>query len=314
MTRAPNRPHQDTSDVDVLDPEPIEEAHALVRARPSSDGEVDIQVSTAKAYPRSIRKFRDKALAMATLDEATAESCIYALPRSGKSIEGPSARLAEIVASAWGNMRVEAKVASEDDRFVYAEATAWDLETNTAIRYSSRRRITDKYGKKYNDDMVAVTANAACSIALRNAVFKIVPKAYVNPIYEAAKQIAVGTAETLANKRAKMVGYFQKMGVTPEQIAAAVGKAGVDDITLEDLATLKGTATAIKDGDVSIDNAFPQVVKDMPGATGEKTSFGFGKGKGNPGNPPPARPTSANQQAAAPAKTAEDMPQEAPAD
>src|SRR6185436_14130544 len=66
-------------------------------------GEIDMQISTAKKWPRSIKKFKETAAEMATLDEDTAAACIYALPRDGKTIEGPSARLAEIILSAWGN-------------------------------------------------------------------------------------------------------------------------------------------------------------------------------------------------------------------
>lgn len=71
--------------------------------------ELDQQVATARAFPRSIKKFQQQCLEMATLNEQVAEECFYALPRKEngetKMIEGPSARLAEIVASSWGNCR-----------------------------------------------------------------------------------------------------------------------------------------------------------------------------------------------------------------
>ncbi len=253
---------------ELIDPETGEdltEERSIVRAT-VGHGEVDIQVSTAKRYPRSITQFKQRALKMATLDEETAASCFYALPRQGKTIEGPSARLAEIVASAWGNIRAEARVVDEDDRFVYSEAVAWDLETNVAIKYSTRRRITNKNGQKFNDDMIAVTANAASSIALRNAVFKIVPMAYVRDIYDQAKKVAIGDAKSLADKRAVMIQYFGKMGVTPERVANAISKPSVEDIGLEDLAVLKGLATAIKEGDTTVDQAFPAIIA---GASGQ---------------------------------------------
>lgn len=63
--------------------------------------EIEQQVTTAHKFPRSIKRFRQEALQMVTLNESVAESCIYALPRGNKTIEGPSARFAEVVASAW---------------------------------------------------------------------------------------------------------------------------------------------------------------------------------------------------------------------
>ena len=219
-------------------------------------GEIDVQVATAKRYPRSIATFRKRALEMATLDEETAGACFYVVPRDGKNVEGPSARLAEIVASAWGNLRIEAKVIGEDERFVMARSIAWDLETNVAVSFETRRRITKRDGKRYSDDMIATTSNAAASIALRNAVLKVVPSAFTREIYYQCRQVAVGTVETLADRRAKMVAYFQKMGVQEAAIFVLLGVKGLQDITLDHLVTLKGMATAIKEGDIGVDEAF----------------------------------------------------------
>lgn len=230
--------------------------------------EVDIQITTAKAYPRSIHAFKQQALDLATFDEEIAAGCMYALPRGGKPIEGPSVRLAEIIASAWGNLRTEARVVGADNQEITAEATCWDLQSNLAMRVQVKRRITDKNGRRFNPDMITVTGNAAVSIALRNAIFRVIPKAYVNSLYHAARQVAIGNAETLAAKRAQMVDYFGKMGVTPERLFEAIGKKGIDDIGLDELAVLKGTASAIKNGELSVDEAFPVSVPADNGAKG----------------------------------------------
>jgi hypothetical protein len=222
-----------------------------------NSSEVDIQISTALKYPRSIKAFKEKAVEMATLDEATAASCMYTLPRAGKPITGPSVRLAEICASAWKNLRVESRVAGETDREVIAEATCWDLENNIAIRIQNRRKITNKNGMRFSDDMIIVTGNSAISIALRNAIFRVIPKAYVNDIFLAARQVAIGEASTLSGVRANVVEYFGKMGVTPERILTALDRPSLDDVGLDDIAILKGYATAIKDGQTTVDEAFP---------------------------------------------------------
>src|SRR5450631_3785003 len=64
--------------------------------------EVDQQITTAHAYPRSIARAVKGIMTLATLDEQTAEECVYALPRGGKAIKGPSIRFAEIIGSQWG--------------------------------------------------------------------------------------------------------------------------------------------------------------------------------------------------------------------
>jgi len=225
--------------------------------------EIDQQIATAHAFPRSLKRFRDEALEMVTLTERIAEECIYALPRGGKTIEGPSARFAEVVASAWGNCRAGARVVAEEREFVVAQGVFHDLQRNVSITYEVKRRITDKYGRRYPADMIAVTANAACSIALRNSILKGVPKAFWADMYDEARKTVMGDSKTLSTRRADAVNYLQKFGVTTEMICATLGVQGLEDIGLEDMVKLKGLATAIKEGDTTVEQAFrtPEDVK-----------------------------------------------------
>lgn len=218
--------------------------------------EIDMQVSTAHKFPRSIKRFRQEALQMVTLNESVAESCIYALPRGNKTIEGPSARFAEVVASAWGNCRAGARVVSDAGDFITAQGVFHDLERNVAITYEVQRRITDSKGKRYNADMIGVTGNAASSIALRNAILKGVPKAFWDDMYQAARATVMGDFQTLANRRAEAMKAFVALGVKPDQVFAKLGVTGVEDIGLEHLVTLRGLITAIKEGDTTPEQAF----------------------------------------------------------
>ena len=219
-------------------------------------GEIDIQITTAKRYPRSVKAFLHDALNMATLDVDTAQACFYALPRDGKRISGPSARLAEIVASAWGHMRVEGRVIEIGTEFVTARGTAWDLERNMAMAVEVRRRITTKAGRRYSDDMIGVTANAAIAIAVRNAVFKVVPSAYTRAIYGRCLDVAAGDARTLVARRERALKRFADLGVSEERVLATLQVRGIDDIGLDELVTLTGVLTAIRDGDTTPEEAF----------------------------------------------------------
>jgi hypothetical protein len=218
--------------------------------------EIEQQVDTAHKYPRSIKRFRDEVLQMVTLTEQVASECIYSLPRDGKVIEGPSARFAEVVASAWGNNRAGARVSSDEGDFVTAQGVFHDLEKNAAITYEVPRRVTGRNGNRYSADMVAVTANAACSIALRNAILKGVPKALWNDMYQAARATVMGDFKTLANRRSDAMKAFVAYGVSEAQIFATLGVSGIEDIGLEKLVTLRGILTAIKEGDTTPEQAF----------------------------------------------------------
>jgi hypothetical protein len=221
-----------------------------------SRSEIDQQVATAHKFPRSIKRFRQEALQMVTLNESVAESCIYALPRGNKTIEGPSARFAEVVASAWGNCRAGARVVSDAGDFITAQGVFHDLERNVAITYEVQRRITDKNNRRFNADMIGVTGNAASSIALRNAILKGVPKAFWDDMYQAARAVVMGDFSTLANRRADALKALVAFGVTQEQVFAKLGVEGSADITLDHLVVLRGLITAIKEGDTTPELAF----------------------------------------------------------
>lgn len=229
--------------------------------------EIDTQIATAKRYPRSIRQFINDATEMVTLNEEVATSCNYGLPRGGKIIEGPSARFAELIYGAWGNSRAGSRIVHEDDRFVTAQGVCHDLQRNTMITFEVKRRITDSKNKKYNDDMIGVTGSAAASIALRNAILKVIPKAFWHPIYVQARKVSMGDSKTLATRRADALAIMQKFGVTLEMILTRFELKGVEDISLEHLATLKACAMSIRDGEATAESLFPT---EKPAETEEK--------------------------------------------
>lgn len=227
---------------------------ALLRA------EIDGQIATARAFPRSNAGFIREATELVCLTEEMAEACIYALPRGRgadkKTIEGPSARFAEVIQHSFGNNRGGARVVAEDGEFITAQGTYHDLEKNVQVVMEVKRRITDSRGRRYNADMIGVTGNAAAAIAHRNAVLKGIPKALWLPIYERARSVVVGDITTLATKREQALAWFAKVGVTPEQIVAQLHLGGVEDIGLDEIAILAGIKNAIRDGSTSPEAAF----------------------------------------------------------
>lgn len=244
------------SDIDDAEFEKKDDGEVISTQTIQLEREFAQLVEQAQKSRRSVTRFRNDAKTLCTQDAEVASECMYALRRGNKTIEGPSARMAEILAYAWGNCRASSRIVAEDYRFVTAEGVFIDLEKNCGIRVEVKRRITNSDGKRYNDDMIGTTSNAACSIAMRNAILKGVPKAFWNAAYVEARKTAVGDQKTLATRRADMVAAFQKQGVTQEKVLGYVGKQGVDDIDLNDLSVLIGVFSAIKSGEQSIDEAF----------------------------------------------------------
>src|SRR6266851_463398 len=219
---------------------------------------IDIQISTARAYPRSLDKVRKDALALATADEATALSMFYVLPRANSKIEGATIRFAEVIGSCWGNIRYGARVVNTDETFITAQGMAFDLEKNIAITMEVRRRIRDKYNRRYNDDMIQVTGNAACSIALRNAILRIVPG--WKSIYEQAKAASTGKGQTMDVRVANAIKAFNQMGAKTVDILRVLKRRCIPDITLDDLIMLNGIRTAIQYGETT----WGQILDDLP--------------------------------------------------
>ena len=222
--------------------------------------EVDIQVATAKQYPRNIETVLNKIQTYATMDTETAEDCFYTLRRGkGKDasvIEGISVRLAEIIAGAWGNLRVQSRIIGNDGRTITSQGICHDLETNLAVSVDVKRKITDRNGRIFSEDMQVVTGNAASAIAFRNAVLKVVPKAVTKKVINNIKQVAIGKSIDLETRRQRMIQYFQTIGVTQSQLFAYCGVKSTEQIDNEIVFELRGLANAIKEGTTTVNETF----------------------------------------------------------
>jgi hypothetical protein len=246
-----NRPKPDS-----IEPSALE---AISRA------EIDMAIATARRYPQhqpgQLSTVKQAMMTFATLDEETAASCFYSLPRGGKTIQGPSVRLAEIALSCYGNCRAGSRIISTvstgDSPHVVVQAVVMDLEKNIAVSIEKRRRIVGKKSRNgaIDEDDINLATNACSAIALRDATFKVVPLALVKPVFEAARRVAIGDAKTLNTRRQQCIDAFAKMGVTKERILSKMEVKAVSDITLEHLETLIGLFNAIKEGEL-IDDVF----------------------------------------------------------
>ena len=218
--------------------------------------EIDVQVATAHQYPRNLSKVLNTIETLATMDEDVAGSCFYTLRRQGKVIEGASVRMAEIIASSWGNLRVQARIIGNDGKVITAQGVCHDLESNYATSVEVKRRITDKNGKTFSEDMQVVTGNAACAIAMRNALFKVVPAALIKNVIDKAKKVSLGESMTLETSRSKMLAYFKTIGVSEKQIFDYLSVEKAEEIDIDMVVELRGLATAIKEGTTSAKEAF----------------------------------------------------------
>ena len=232
---------------------------------------IDIQVATARAYPRSLKKVLENITFLSTQDKETAESCFYSVKRDGKTIRGASIRLAEIITSCYGNIRASSRIISNDGKFITAQGMCWDLENNVAFSVEVKRKITDRFGRIFTDDMIVITSNACTSIALRNAVFKVIPQAVTSRVQNEIKRIILGEAKDFETTRKSAIEYFTQKGVSEKNILALFDKKSIDELDREDIFDLRGIANAIIDGDTTLELAF--AVNTKPTAIGKASRF-----------------------------------------
>lgn len=226
--------------------------------------EVDIQVATAHRFPRDIEKCRANILALAAMDDTIAYNCFYHLERKDKDgnksvIEGPSIRLAEIIAASWKNLRIAARIIGNDGKTITAQGVCHDLETNVAYSVETKRSILTSKGYTYSQDMQVVVGNAAAAIALRNAVCKVVPAVLINSCIKSIQQKALEHIKKngVSSEWLNCLGYMQKYyKLTEKEILDYIGRKSSADVTAEDIQKLGGVCNAINEKTTTVEEVF----------------------------------------------------------
>lgn len=240
---------------------PAESLKSMIQAEQESSMDI------ARRYPRQITQIKSKVRAYATCDKETASSCFYSKPvdDKGSVVEGPSIRLAEIIAATYGNIKFGSRVVGIEQRFVTVQGVAVDLENNISYSTEIKRSIWGKKGR-YGQNMIETTIKAAGAIAVRDAIYKVVPMGIFSQELELIKQVAAGTRKSdgskaepkeLAERAKKAVKYFVQRGVPEKRILIRLNVENIEDIAEPHLIMLTGFRNAIKDEEITIDEAFP---------------------------------------------------------
>lgn len=231
--------------------------------------ETDLQISTAKMYPRNVQHALQAMHDYLDMSDELAGACNYTLKRKNRSneivlIEGPSIRFMEMLSQCWGNCRVGARPMAEERNFVTAQGVFHDLERNVQITREVRRPIVSRKGKRYGQDMISVTTQAACSIAYRNAVAAGIPQPLWDPLYQKARKLSVGSGD-FGDRRDRMLKFFSEEFAIDEAGALKIlGLAELGHIRPAHLPTMRGIVQSLRDGQTSVDELLGQ---DTPSET-----------------------------------------------
>lgn len=234
-----------------------------------ASAEMNDKVDIAKRYPRDIVAIKKRVLQYATCDRKTAEGCFYVKPvGDGKNAEGKSIRMAELAASCFTNIQFGSRIISIEEKFVTVQGIAFDMENNITFIVEVKRSIwTDKGRRRYGQNMIETTTKAASAIAVRDAIFKVIPMSMFNQEMEEIKKFATGAVVEEGKKvdpllvRVQHAAFFflDTYGVSGDSVLAKVGKKSLGEVTEDDLVVLTGLKQAIKQKESTVEEAFPLV-------------------------------------------------------
>ena len=143
-------------------------------------------------------------------------------------ITGPSIRLAEAMAQAWGNLHFGIRELSQRDGVSEIEAYCWDLETNTRQTKTfnvKHQRYTKQGSKDLFDprDIYEHTANQGAR-RVRACILGIIPGDIVEAaVNQCEETVTKGEGKPLVDRVRDMVTAFKEYGVTRDMIEARLG-------------------------------------------------------------------------------------------
>lgn len=183
--------------------------------------EVQSAMVIAKRFPRDMIAATDRILRACTRP-TLADSALYSYSRGGTEITGPSIRLAEVAAQAWGNMSYGIRELDQRKGVSTVEAFAWDMETNTrqvkVFQVEHKRHTrSGAYALEDPRDIYELVANQGAR-RLRACILGVVPGDVIEAAVNQCEETMRASADTSPEALQKMVAAFLPFGVVKEHI------------------------------------------------------------------------------------------------
>jgi hypothetical protein len=212
--------------------------------------EVQAALVIAKKFPRNMIEATDRIL-LACTRPTLAEGALYSYSRGGQEITGPSIRLAEALAQAWGNTQFGIRELDQRNGESTVEAYAWDVETNTRqvkVFQVKHERHTRQGSKRLEDprDVYELVANQGAR-RLRACILGVIPGDVIEAAVKQCEETLKTHADTGPEAQAKLLKAFEPFGVTKEQIEKRI-QCRLDAIRPAQIVQLKKVYASLRDG------------------------------------------------------------------
>ncbi|MCR6096907.1 hypothetical protein HXA31_20320 [Salipaludibacillus agaradhaerens] len=226
--------------------------------------EVKGQIFMAKQFPRNIFQSEQRILDNCKR-ESLAKQAVYQYPRGGTKVEGPSIRLAEVLAQNWGNLAFGVKELEQREGESVAMAYAWDLETNVrqekifTVKHSRKAKGSIQKLTDPRDIYELVANNGARRV--RACILGIIPGDIVDKAVDQCTDTLRGNGDKPLKERiSNALNLFKQYRVTQDMIEDKFGyDAGA--FTEYDLVELVKIYNSLKDGMSKPDDWFDKDAK-----------------------------------------------------
>lgn len=238
--------------------------------------EVKGAITVAMANPRDQAAAVERIRAMCRRP-SLAEKAIYAYPKGGQTVTGPSIRCAEALAQSWGNFQSGWRELSSDGQKSTIQTYAWDVETNSRferifdvphVRYTREgtKRLVDPRDIYENNANQAARRMRACILA-----------AIPVDVVEMAVAECEKTQEAELTKSGRpkveiiksLIATFEKVGVDRQRLEAYL-KHKAEDMSNAEILAMGRIYTAIDTEGRKPEEYFP--VKKKEGAQDVRAS------------------------------------------
>ena len=224
--------------------------------------EVQAAVFMAKQFPRneneSIARILRSCDRMGLAMKAT-----YSYPKGGSKVTGPSVRLAEAIAQAWGNIQSGVVELEQREGESTCMAYCWDIETNTreCKIFVVKHQISTKSGMKVLTDprdIYELVANQGAR-RKRACILNIIPGDVVDVALERCnKTLQAGNrnAPPLIDRLRDITGHLQKYFSVPLASVEKYFGYPLDTFTEMDFQNLVGIYNALCEGGAKREDYF----------------------------------------------------------
>ena len=231
----------------------VEQDFTMLVLKAGEVARVQGQIVSAKKFPRD--ESRSYANIMTACSrQSLAKVAVYAYPRGGQAVKGPSIRLAEQLARSWGNIDTGIRELSQEHGESTVEAYAHDLETNyraSKIFSVKHRRYTKKGITNLDDprDVYELVANAGAR-RMRACILAVIPGDVCEDAVNKCEQTLAGNiSEPLEDRVKKMVVAFKQLNETiSQEMLEARLTHSLEETTMEELNDLSAIFRSLKDG------------------------------------------------------------------